>query len=59
MHIDPVDKDHASALHGGVLFFSRCGLLVHSEFAYRSVYEANNLEVLPVDGSGGSRCRLV
>ena len=51
--------DHASDLHGGILFSFRCGLLVHYEFAYLSVCEADNLEVLPMDGSGGSRCHLV
>ena len=53
MHSSHVHKDHASAVYGGVFFSSRRGLLVHSESACLSVCEADNLELVPVDGSGG------
>ena len=58
MHTGPVNKDHASALHGEVLFSSCYGFLVHIESTCLSICEVDNLEVLPVDGNGGSRCRL-
>ena len=54
MHVGLVYEDHESALHEGILFPSRCGLLVHSESAYMSVCEADNLEILLVYGSDGS-----
>ena len=59
MHTNLVDKDHAVALCVGVLFPSRRDMLIHSESACVSVCEAANLEVLHMDSSGGSRCRLV
>jgi hypothetical protein len=59
MHTGPVDKNHAHAMHGGVLFSSRCGMLIHSESVCVSVCEAGNLEVLHVDGSGDFRYRRV
>jgi hypothetical protein len=54
VHVGLVYNDHAVDLHGGILFPSRCGLIFHSESAYLSVCEANNLEILSVYGSDGS-----
>jgi hypothetical protein len=59
MHYGPVNEDHAPALHVAVLFSSRCGMRVQSEYACLSVREASNLEILPGYGSDGSRRRLV
>ena len=58
MHIGLVYEDHAFALHGGVLFPSRRGMLVHSESACVVVCEAGNLEIMHVYGCNGS-CRCL
>ncbi len=59
MHASLVDENHAPVLHGGVLFPSRCGLLIHSESACVAVCEADNLEILHVYGCYGACSRLV
>ncbi len=59
MHANPIDEDHASALHVAALFSSRCGMLIQFESTCVDVFEADNLEIMPAYGSGDSRYRLV